>query len=500
MSIYANYFPLGLGTCRFPISASDDEEGVEKSVEIVLRALESGVNYIDTSYTYSAGMAQTVLRSAFTRTVKPYGVTVKSQYGQDKTSDDARTRVEYQLEKMGVDRAAFFVSWSIMSYEEFEKITQKGGIYDGAVKLKDEGIIDHICFSAHAAPSDIVRVIESGAFEGVTISYSPINSAGMRPVLDAAIKHGVGVAVMNPLGGGLIPQNSDYFSFLRNERDKSAVHAALRYAAAQPAINIVLSGCASIEQLEDSLSAIRGENAEPDEERAARVNSRLKSAMPSFCTGCRYCADSCPKNIPIPEFMQSYNMLRFEPSSLYNRNEPELLKNVHLLRKLVFDFQLLPENAMNPCIRCGQCERKCTQKLSVCDALDDIYNRIKLTGCSKEAMKARLEEILDGKAYKKIGLYPSGKPSNMFIELHREFFGEPRFEALCFDSNPLLTGTISSGLAVHAPSDIAELAPDAIIITSYTHTEAIYNALAKYHEQGVEIIKLYGENDVPWAW
>ncbi|GHS96342.1 aldo/keto reductase [Synergistales bacterium] len=500
MSIYDKYYPLGLGTARFPISNPNDETGIEESVKLVLCALEHGVNYIDTSYIYSAGMAQTVLRHAFAQTNRSYGVTLKVQYGQDKTADDAFKRVELQLGMMGIERAAFFVVWTIMSYDEFEKITQKGGIYDGALKLKDEGIVDHICFSTHAAPADIVRIIESDAFEGVTISYSPINSTSMQPVLNAALKHNIGVVVMNPLGGGLIPQNSNYFSFLRNESDKSTVHAALRYEAAQPAINIILSGCASQEQLKDSLRAFSDENTEPDYKRVERVNVKLKSALPAFCTGCRYCADNCPKSIQIPEFMQSYNMLQFEPSRLYNHEDPELLKNIHLFRRLVFDFGILPENSENPCVRCGQCEMKCTQKLSICDALDDIYSRIELTGCSKDAKKARLSEIFDGKNYNKVGFYPSGGYSNAVLNFYREFFGEPEFEILMFNSSPHLRGSMVGEYIIHSPYEIAELVPDAILVTSYQHGAAIFDSIKQYSDYGIDLLNLHKTNDVPWVW
>ena len=66
-------------------------------MELVIYALDCGVNYIDTSYTYSAGMAQTVLREAFAHSRKPFGVTVKIMRNMDKTADDARRRVELQL-------------------------------------------------------------------------------------------------------------------------------------------------------------------------------------------------------------------------------------------------------------------------------------------------------------------------------------------------------------------------------------------------------------------
>ena len=62
MGILKRHFPFGLGTSRFPISGPGDAKGIEASVKLVLRALEAGVDYIDIGYSYSAGVAMSVLK------------------------------------------------------------------------------------------------------------------------------------------------------------------------------------------------------------------------------------------------------------------------------------------------------------------------------------------------------------------------------------------------------------------------------------------------------
>ena len=93
MSIFGKHFPLGLGTSRLPVSGPGDTEGIEKSIKLVHNALELGISYIDVGYNYSAGMAPLVLKEAFQNTVRPFSVTAKVMYGQDKTADDARRRI-----------------------------------------------------------------------------------------------------------------------------------------------------------------------------------------------------------------------------------------------------------------------------------------------------------------------------------------------------------------------------------------------------------------------
>lgn len=499
MSIYSGLFPLGLGTSRFPVSGPNDEIGLERSVKLVVRALESGVNYVDVGHNYSAGMAPQILREAFSQTEKPFSVTAKVMYGMDRTADDARRRVELCLRSMGLEKAQFFTCWTIWNYQTFERIMQKDGIYEGALRLKDEGLIDHICCSLHAPPEDILKILESGAFEGITISYSMLNASSMQPVLDMALQKNIGVAVMNPLGGGIIAQNEGYFSFAKAEGgEESTVCAALRFVKAHPAINVVLSGISSEKELEENLQAVTGSDPEPAADRLPRVLSAV-SGLKGFCTGCKYC-EGCPKGIPTAQIMQARNALLFDPAPAYNRSGPEeLLYNIQVFRKLLHDNGWLPETEENPCVQCGRCERACTQKLDIIRGVEDVYQRAAASFFSTAAHKTRLRELLADKGYKRVGLYPNGGFSNLIIRLCKEMFGQPPFEWVILNSDPKMWGQLADGYVIHGPAEIPELELDMILICTYKFDKDIYESLRQYEQSGVRIERLHRELEMPWV-
>lgn len=498
MGIFKKHFPLGLGTARFPISGPQDTQGFETSVQIVLRALELGMDYVDVGHMYSAGMALHILREAFHRTDRPFSVTAKVQYGIDYTAEDAVGRVEYYLKTMDLPKAQYFTCWCIWSYADFEKIMAPGGIYDGAKQLQQQGKIDHICASLHAPPQDIIRIIESGAFEGITISYSLLNAAQMRPVLEAAQQHDVSVAVMNPLGGGVIAQNTNYFSFACGDGDENnTIHAALRFVKSHPAVDIVLSGANSPAELEDSFGVFSSPDPQAPADRYQRVLEQA-SSLQGFCTGCKYC-EGCPKGIPTHAIMQARNALLFEPVASYNRQGPEdLLRDLQIFRKLYYDDGWFPETAENPCIGCGKCERSCTQKLAIIEGVADIYARAKARGYHKQAQCDRLKELLYQKGYQRVGLYPNGGFTRRILDFYQECFGEPDFEWIFFNSSPALWGTSDHGHIVHGPSEIPELRPDIILISTYRYDEEIMDSLRPFAELGIQIEKLHRESDMPW--
>jgi|InofroStandDraft_1065614.scaffolds.fasta_scaffold07846_3 hypothetical protein len=497
MTIFDQCFPLGLGTNRFPIKSATDDEGIDCSAQIVVEAVKSGVQFIDVAHTYSRGMAQEALRRAFRQTGEFEGVTVKTRLNLDQTADDVRRRTEGNLRAMGLSRAKYFYCWSIMSYGEFESLFQKGGIYEGAQKLKDEGIVDHLCFSVHAPVGDIVKMLKSQAFEAVTISFSLLNSLRYGEVLRTASNLGIGVAAMNPLGGGIVPSNQAFFSFARCQEKESVPEAALRYVLAHKNIQIALSGVSSLEELRENIQTVVALPPELPSERIARVDAHIKQ-IENFCTGCNYCA-GCPENIPISAIMQCRNYLTFgsqDPN--YTFADKIVQENIFALGKLEQEYSILFETADNPCIHCGKCERVCTQHLHIMDAIVDTFRRAKRSAFSRQERIRRLQDIIDNSKDNIVGMYPSGITCLTVRRFYEENIGRLKCRLALFDSNPAVWGKTDDGIQIYAPQEIPKMKPSVVIITSYKFKDEIYEAIRQYEDEGIRIVKLYEDHELPW--
>lgn len=497
MTILDGFSPLGIGTNRFSVKDARDEAGLNRSAELVAMALDAGCSYIDVASNYSKGFAGEICRRAFRLTDAKKDVAVKVSFLSDVTAEDTLRRVESELEQLGIDHAAFLVVWNIASLAQFEQIMAKGALYEGALQAKRHGLVDHICFSSHAKPDEIQQVIESGAFEAGTIAFSPLNSIVMMPVLDTAQRCGVGLIAMNPLGGGVIPQAEDYFSFLRCQGDDSTAAAALRYVCAHPAIQIALSGMSCLDELQQNLSAFKDKGQVPAEQRMERVKAGF-AALEGYCTGCRYCMP-CPAGIDIPAWMQSRNAALFPAVPMYNRTDPDVLRSIRLFRKLQLDFSILPEDGRCQCLDCGACETKCTQHLPIRRYLRELSVQVNEAAFSVEARRARLELLLNGQAYQRVGFYPGGLYTAKILEMYTDFFGPPPFAVFLFDSNPNSWGTVVANHTVNPPEEIAKMELDAIIITNFNYLDEIYQSISAYEAQGIRILKLHEPHDVPWV-
>ena len=494
-SIFDHLFPLGIGTNRFQISSFSDQKGMEAATDLVVYALKAGISYLDVASTYSKGAAAEICRRAIQETGIIPGLTVKSSFLYDSNSDDALRRTEKTFNSLGVDHAAYFVCWNIADWAQFLEITRKDGLYEGALQAKARGLVDHICFSTHAPPEDIIRMLKSGLFEGVTVSFSPMNSQIMFPVLDCAQKMNIGVVVMNPLGGGLIPQQEKYFSFLRHPQDRSTVEAALRFVYAHPAVKIVLSGISSIQELRENMAAFQDEQAEHLRDRIERVRAHFAN-IEGFCTGCHYC-DGCPQNINIFELMQAYNTRLFpHASTSYGRTDPELVADIALCDRLRGTFAFRPQTPKNPCIACGACESHCTAHLPIIQRIRELYQMFNMRCFSQSGMRDRLKELIG--TNRRIAFYPGGGYTAFVLSLVNEIFAGQNLELFLFDSSPNVWGNTVAGLEVRNPSELEKLRPDMVLISNYNFGQEIYDQLKPLRDAGIPVVRLHREEDVPW--
>ena len=170
---------------------------------------------------------------------------------------EIRTEIEGQLERMKIDAIDFYHIWCITNLDNWRQ-RKEDGILDTFRKLKEEGLIRHICVSSHLIGEEIKELLMEGVFEGVLFGYSAYNFSTRQKAFDAIREHNLGAVVMNPLGGGVIPRNPDLFSFIKSRDDETVVEAAIRFLLAHPEISVTLVGFGNTDEVNQALVIILG--------------------------------------------------------------------------------------------------------------------------------------------------------------------------------------------------------------------------------------------------
>ncbi len=350
---------IGMGGMRF-LREEYQDGAFGRCAELVHAASDLGINYFDTAPGYCDDKSEYIFGEAF-RTMKRDSFVVSTKCGlwtvDDKLS--ARDVIYRSLERLHVDYIDIYNMWCIKTMAEFEEFTKPGGIYEAALRAKEEGLIRHVCFTTHMAGKDIRTVAKTGLFEGVTLGYNAINFAYRQDGVDGAYDAGLGVVTMNPLGGGMIPENPQHFGFLRQGADSLTV-AALKFITSQPQVTVALCGVSTMEQLKEDVKAAE-DLYEISDAFYADMAKNLTGGMNTMCTSCGYC-DSCPAGVPIPKLMEAYN--RFILSGDMARVHDRLSGHWGI-----------DKTAAQACVACGQCEKLCTQKLPIIERMREIASQ-----------------------------------------------------------------------------------------------------------------------------
>jgi predicted aldo/keto reductase-like oxidoreductase len=485
---------VGMGANRFKPEDIQAPDGIERCANIVVQAAAFGVNFFDSAGVYSGGKCEAILKIALKQICSERYICGKSSSHQEKTRDAVLRHIERSIDNLGIDYFNFYYMWSIKSLAQFEEVMATGGAYDGVLEAKEQGLVKYICFSSHASPQDTVKIIQSGAFEGVLLPYSLLNFRENEIALKAAEKRGLGVAVMNPLGGGIIPQNSAMFGSAVMNDDADVNDAALKFIYSHTEVDTILCGIDNADVLSANVGSLSVKDTNI-ETRRTYVANKL-GVFSGFCTGCGYCAN-CPKGIPIPALMTAYNQTIFKSDTfIYNRTSPELIKRGNFFRTIESRAEF--KDSINPCVKCGKCEKACTQSLPLIDRISEIYRWVDECCVSRIAQKKRMESLIK-REYKRVGFFTGGGYSAYVISRINPLLGNVNFESFVFDNNPLRWGAaFADNLVIRNPEEIPTLNLDVVLISNYVHSEEIYADLTeRFPNENIQ--KLHTYNDVPWT-
>jgi predicted aldo/keto reductase-like oxidoreductase len=352
---------VGLGGMRFDKSKSNEE-----NAQLLLYAQSKGINFFDTAPGYCNGTSEVIFGIALKQMQNnrdSYYVSTKGSVPRTPNGvDRARSAVEKSLKRLNVDRIDFYHIWCIRRMAQYERAMKKGGQYEGLMRCKGEGLIDHIVISTHLSGPQVKEIIQKNEFEGVLLGINILNFPYRWEGVQAAYEAKLGVVAMNPLSGGLIPQNEKELAFL-SDSDETPTQAALRFCINCPQITVTLVGFTKKEHIDMACNVADSAKSFTEEE-IDRIRAHVSESMNTVCTGCGYCVKCCPQNIPVANYMQAYN-----EKPLFNRSDEEMLRKIELYR-----WSLLADRLVNAreCIECGACEEVCTQHLNIIERLKEI--------------------------------------------------------------------------------------------------------------------------------
>jgi aryl-alcohol dehydrogenase-like predicted oxidoreductase len=239
----------------------------DRTNDVLDAAYLAGVRHLDAARSY--GRAEEFLGSWLrSRSVRVGEVTISSKWGytytadwcvdadppevKELTADTFRRQLEETREQLG----------PYLSLYQIHSATLSSGVLDDTAVLSElgtlraQGVAVGASVSGVEQGATIERVVETGAFDTVQATWNLLErSAG--DALQAAHDAGLGVMIKEGLANGRLSSRGGIEPLARLAEHFGATPDALAIAAilARPWVDTVLSGAATVTQLESNVSA-----------------------------------------------------------------------------------------------------------------------------------------------------------------------------------------------------------------------------------------------------
>jgi predicted aldo/keto reductase-like oxidoreductase len=317
---------IGFGGLIIPRISADE------AISVIRRALELGINFIDTAKSY--GDSEEKVGMAISDRRDWCIITSKSLADNP---DVFMSDIELGLKRLGTEKIELYQIHNLSSKDKLEKTLISGGLLDCLKSARKMGKVDFIGFSGHKKDI-LIEAISTDEFDFVEIPINVVDRNTWCDVLPLAIERDMGVIAMKPLAGGALTDLSP-----------DIVPLAIRYAVQQN-ISTALVGMRSLAEVEQNVQA--GTEIIPlSESEEKTLFDSADSLSKTFCRQCEYCLP-CDQGLDIPTiFILHKHFTRF--------GAHEISRQRYLNLKVKVDS----------CIECGKCEELCPYQLPIREML-----------------------------------------------------------------------------------------------------------------------------------
>ncbi|MEV2210523.1 oxidoreductase [Streptomyces sp. NPDC050997] len=256
---------IGFGAMRLPTNtfhgpARDPETGRT----VLRRAVELGVNHIDTAAFYTSGDGTVRANALIREALHPYpaDLVIATKVGPVRTPEgglaaatDAsglRQLVDENLETLGVDRLDL-VYLRIGGIEPPPNGESVGERFEALAAMREEGLIRHLGLS-HI---DTGHLAEARAIAPVVAVQNHFHAAKRddTQLLTACEEAGIAFVPYFPLGGGISDLTSDRMAKVADRHHATVPQIALAWLLASSPVTLAIPGTGSVAHLEENTAA-----------------------------------------------------------------------------------------------------------------------------------------------------------------------------------------------------------------------------------------------------
>jgi len=241
----------------------------EVAVPVIERALDLGVNYIDTSSIYGGPerwSEQYVGKVMKHRRAAAFLATKT----KERTRDGSKRMLEKSLELLQTDHIDLWQLHDIGTMHDIDEIFAKGGAMEALLEARDQKIVRYLGITGHYRPEALIEAIHRYPFETILMAVNaadPHHFSFSEKLLPLAVEKQMGIIGMKvPARGRIlstwtpppVEQQKHMWEGMVLAPTPGTLHMreAMYYSLSLP-VSTVIIGCDTLAQLEENVQMAR---------------------------------------------------------------------------------------------------------------------------------------------------------------------------------------------------------------------------------------------------
>ena len=257
---------IGLG--GYHIGTPSDDE----SMRIIRTAIDGGINFMDNCWDYNNGASEVKMGKALRDGYRQKVFLMSKIDGRDKKT--AAAQIDESLKRLQTDHIDLMQMHEVIRMNDPERIFANGGAMEALVEAKKAGKIRFMGFTGHKSPDIHMHMLKTADEHKFRLDavLMPVNvmdahfESFVRKVMPVLVEKKIAIQTMKPIGGGIILQSKTV-----------TAPECLRFAMSQPS-DVVITGCESLERVQQALNTARNFKAMNQEEMASLLSRTAGAA------------------------------------------------------------------------------------------------------------------------------------------------------------------------------------------------------------------------------
>ena len=222
-----------------------------EGIRVIRSAIDRGINFLDNCWDYHDGESERRMGDALRDGYRKRVFLMTKFDGRTKAA--TAVQIDESLRRLQTDVIDLMQYHENIRMEDPDRFFAPDGALEALLDAKKAGKIRYIGFTGHKDPAVHARMLEVAAAHGFHFDscQMPLNVMDAhfrsfeRDVLPRLLREGVGVLGMKPMGDGFVLKSGAVTPI-----------ECLHYALNLPT-SVVITGCESIERLDQAFEAVR---------------------------------------------------------------------------------------------------------------------------------------------------------------------------------------------------------------------------------------------------